>query len=297
MGSSAAPQEQQQAAARPMEGRVCLVTGATGGIGLEAAKSLAAQGATLVLVGRDAGRGEAALQAVRTHAPGAQVELLLADLSKQRDVRALAEAFLARHARLHVLLNNAGALFDRRQVTEDGLEATFATNHLAYFLLTYLLRPTLEASGSARVVNVASDAHRRGRINLQDLQGERSFSGWGAYSNSKLANVLFTTELARRLRGTDVTANCLHPGVVRTGFAQGAQGLFGLFFKHAAPLLLTPERGAQTSIYLASSPEVEGVSGEYFKRCRRVRPSKSGQDAALAAQLWVKSAQLTGVTP
>ena len=297
MGSSAAPQEQKQAAARPMEGRVCLVTGATGGIGLEAAKALAAQGATLVLVGRDAGRGEAALQAVRAHAPGAQVELLLADLSKQRDVRALAQAFLARHARLHVLLNNAGALFDQRQVTEDGLEATFATNHLAYFLLTSLLRPTLEASGSARVVNVASDAHRRGRIDLQDLQGERRFSGWGAYCNSKLANVLFTTELARRLRGTDVSANCLHPGVVRTGFAQGTQGLFGLFFKHAAPLLLTPARGAQTSIYLASSPEVEGVSGEYFKRCRRVRPSKSAQDATLAAQLWTKSAQLTGVTP
>ena len=291
-------QSNEAPAAPPsMAGRVCLVTGATNGIGLEACKALAQQGATLVMVGRDAARGEAALQQVRAGAPQASVELLLADLSKQQDVRRLAQQFQARHAQLHVLLNNAGVILEQRQVTEDGLEATFATNHLAYFLLTKLLLPTLLQSGSARVVNVASEAHRRARLDLEDLQSERGYSGWRAYSNSKLANILFTLSLAQRLRGTQVTANSLHPGVVSSGFALNNTGLTARFYKLFAPLLTTSEKGAETSVYLASSPEVEGVSGEYFKRCRRARPSRAAQDAALAEKLWVKSAQLTAVAP
>lgn len=281
----------------PLAGRVCLVTGATGGIGLETCKALAQQGATLVMVGRDAARGEAALQQVRAVAPQAPVELLLADLSKQQDVRRLAQDFLKRHSRLHVLVNNAGVILEKRQLTEDGLEATFATNHLAYFLLTHLLRPTLEASGNARVVNVSSDAHRRARLDLEDLQSERSYSGWRAYANSKLANILFTLSLAQRMRGTQLTANSLHPGVVSTGFALNNTGLIARFYKLAAPFLTTPEKGAQTTVYLAASPEVEGVSGEYFVRSRRARPSRSAQDAALAEKLWVKSAQLVGISP
>ncbi|MBF5043017.1 SDR family oxidoreductase [Aggregicoccus sp. 17bor-14] len=280
-----------------MAGRVCLVTGATGGIGLEAAKALARQGATLVLVGRDAARGEAALQAVRDAAPGVSAELLLADLSRQKDVRALAAAFLQRHEALHVLLNNAGAIYEKRQVTEDGLEATFATNHLSYFLLTHLLRGALEAGGDARIVNVASRAHQRARLDLDDLQAERRYSGMRAYANSKLANILFTQALARRLRGGRVTANSLHPGVVRTGFGRNNAGAIGHVFRLFAPFFLTPEEGAKTSVYLASSPEVSGVSGEYFARCRRMRPSRAAQDEALAEKLWAKSAQLTGVAP
>jgi len=297
MARSPAPQTQPSPPTKPMAGRVCLVTGATNGIGLEACKALAQQGATLVMVGRDAARGEAALQAVRAAAPEARVELLLADLSKQQEVRKLAQDFQRRHAQLHVLLNNAGVYLTQRQVTEDGLEATLATNHLSYFLLTHLLLPTLHASGNARVVNVSSDAHRRARLDLDDLQCERRFSGWRAYANSKLCNILFTLSLAQRLRGTQVTANSLHPGVVSTGFALNNPGFIARFYKLAAPLLTTAEKGAQTSVYLAASPEVEGVSGEYFVRSRRARASRTAQDAALAEKLWVKSAQLVRVTP
>ena len=281
-----------------MNGRVCLVTGATNGIGLEACKALAQQGATLVMVGRDPARSESALQAGRAvAAPGASVELLLADLSKMGDVRRLAQQFEQRHTQLHVLLNNAGVFLETRQVTEDGLEATFATNHLAYFLLTHLLLPTLLASGSARVVNVSSDAHRRAKLDMGDLQSERRYSGWRAYANSKLENLLFTLALAQRLRCTEVTANSLHPGVVSTGFALNNQGLIARFYRLFGPLLVTPEKGARTSVYLAASPEVEGVSGEYFARCRRVRASRTAQDAALAERLWLESARLAGVPP
>jgi retinol dehydrogenase 12 len=290
MSSAAATQE-------TLSGQVCLVTGATGGIGLESARALAQRGAHVVMVGRDPVRSEAALQSVRASAPGASVELLLADLSQQQQVRALAAAFLARHTRLHVLLNNAGVIHEQRQVTADGLEATFATNHLAPFLLTHLLLPTLLQTGEARVVTVSSRAHRRARLDLEDLQGERRYGGMRAYANSKLANILFTTALARRLRGTQVTANSLHPGVVRTGFGVHNPGLIGLVFRLGARFFITPEEGARTSVYLAASPEVSGVSGEYFARCRRVHPSRAAQDAGLAEKLWLKSAQLTGVTP
>jgi len=278
-----------------MDGKVCLVTGATNGIGLEAAKALASQGATVVVAGRDKGRLETALIQVRHAVPDAKVESLQADFASLQDVRALAEAFKARHSRLDVLLNNAGLVLHERQVTKDGFEATLGINHLAPFLLTHLLRDVLEASGPARVVNVSSDAHRYGKLDFNDLQSERSYTMVRVYGTSKLANILFTQALARRLKGSQVTTNSLHPGVVRTGFGHNTQGLlrfavqaFGLFF-------LTAQQGARTSVYLSSSPEVEGVSGQYFIKCRPKKPSRDARDEQLAERLWQVSAELTGV--
>lgn len=280
-----------------MHGKVCLVTGATRGIGLEAAKALASQGATVVLVGRDTSRIESSLAHVRQAAPDARVEGLQADFASLRDVRGLAEAFKARYSRLDVLLNNAGLVLHERQRTKDGFEAMFGINHLAPYLLTRLLLDMLKASGPARVVNVSSEAHRYARLDFADLQSERGFNMMRVYGTSKLANILFTHALSRRLEGSRVTTNSLHPGVVRTGFGQNTRGwmnfvvnAFGLFF-------LTAERGARTSVYLASSPEVEGVSGQYFIRCRRRTPSRAARNEQLADRLWQVSAELTGLSP
>ncbi|MCY1017060.1 SDR family oxidoreductase [Pyxidicoccus sp. MSG2] len=278
-----------------MDGKVCLITGASGGIGLEAAKALAGLGATVVLVGRDATRTEAAVSAVRAAAPGAKVEWLKADLASLQSVRELAATFKARYPRLDVLLNNAGLILDNREVTGDGLEGTMATNHFAPFLLTNLLLDVLKASAPARVVTVSSDAHRVGRMDLADLQSERDYASFRVYGTSKLANILFTRALAKRLKGTGVTANCLHPGVVRTGFGHNTKGFFRHIVKLGAPFMLSAEKGARTSIYLASSPEVESVSGEYFYKCRPKKASSAARDDALAERLWQVSEQLTGV--
>lgn len=280
-----------------MQGKVCLITGATSGIGLESARALAAQGATVVLSGRDPGRGEAALAEVRRTVPEAKLDLMLADLTSLASVRKLAGDFQAKYSRLDVLLNNAGLIIDRRKVTADGFEATFATNHLSHFLLTNLLLDLLTSSGASRVVNVASDAHRVGSLDfLDDLQAERgSYSGMKVYGNSKLANILFTRGLQRRLEGTKITTNSLHPGVVRTGFGLNSEGLFKHLVKLAAPFMLSAEGGARTSVYLASSPEVEGVSGKYFAKSRVAKESKAARDAAAAERLWQKSAEMTGV--
>lgn len=280
-----------------MQGKVCLITGATSGIGLESARALAAQGATVVLSGRDPGRGDAALAEVRRTVPDAKLDLMLADLTSLASVRKLAADFQAKYSRLDVLLNNAGLIIDRRKVTTDGFEATFATNHLSHFLLTNLLLDMLTSSGAARVVNVSSEAHRVGSLGfLDDLQAERGgYSGMTVYGNSKLANILFTRGLQRRLEGTKVTTNSLHPGVVRTGFGLNSEGFFKHLVKLAAPFMLSAEGGARTSVYLAASPEVEGVSGKYFARRKVARESKAAQDAAAAEKLWQKSAELTGV--
>ncbi|WP_239470098.1 SDR family oxidoreductase [Archangium violaceum] len=280
-----------------MEGKVCLVTGATSGIGLETARALARQGATVVLSGRDPGRGEAALAEVRRTVPDAKLDLMLADLTSLGSVRKLAQGFQARYSRLDVLLNNAGLMLDRRKVTPDGFEATFATNHLAHFLLTHLLLDVLKASGPARVVNVASEGHRMGSLDfLDDLQAERGgYSGMRVYGNSKLANILFTRGLKRRLEGTKVTTNSLHPGVVRTGFGLNSEGITKHLVKLAAPFMLSAEGGARTSVFLASSPEVEGVSGRYFIKSKVARESKAAQSDEAAETLWRKSAELTGV--
>jgi retinol dehydrogenase 12 len=280
-----------------MDGKVCLITGATGGIGQETAKALARKGATLVLSGRDEARTAATVAAVREAAPDARVEFLLADLSSLQSVRALADAFLQRHSRLDVLINNAGLIIDRRKVTVDGYEATFATNHLSHFLLTHLLRDTLVKSGPSRILNVSSEGHRFARSDfLDDLRMEHHrYDGIRVYGNAKLSNILFTQGLAKRLAGTGVTANALHPGAVRTGFGLNSEGFFRHLIQLVSPFLITPEKGARTSVYLASSPEVAGVSGEYFIKCRKAKPSSAARNDALVERLWQVSEELTGV--
>lgn len=282
-----------------MHGKRVLITGASSGIGLVAARRLAERGAEVVLVCRDEQRGEAALREVTAQAsPGAAPSLLLADLSSQAAVRALAAEVRDRFAHLDVLLNNAGAVFARREASADGIEMTFATNHLAPFLLTLLLMDLLRAAPSGRVVTVASRVHA-GRLDLDDLQGERSYSAMQAYGQSKLENILFTYELARRLSGTNVTANCLAPGLVASNFGRNAGGLLGLLSRLLALTLLavTPEEGAKTSVHLASSPEVKDMSGRYFYRCQEARSKPVSYDQAVAARLWEISADLTGVSP
>jgi NAD(P)-dependent dehydrogenase (short-subunit alcohol dehydrogenase family) len=274
--------------------KVCLITGPTQGIGRAATLAIAKLSPKLVLVVRDPVRGAELADEIRA-AGNPNVELLIGDLSKQADVRRIASEFLARHDRLHLLVNNAGAIFMQRQLSSDGLEMTFALNHLGYFLLTNLLRDVLVKSAPARIVNVASRAHVRGTIAFDDLQAERSFGGWSAYSQSKLANILFTRELSRRLQGTGVTCNCLHPGVVSTGFGKNDSGWMRWAVKIAAPFLRTPEQGAATTVFLAQSPAVEGVTGKYFSDCKEIEPSKEARDAEVAQRLWEVSEQLTGL--
>jgi len=278
-----------------MSDKVCVVTGATGGIGKVAAIGLARTGASVVLVCRDRGRGEEVRAAIREQT-GKEADLLLADLGSQADIRRVAGEILDRHPRIDVLLNNAGVVNLKRQVTVDGLEATFAVNHLAYFLLTNLLLDRLRASAPARIINVSSDAHRLAPLDLDDLQSERRYRGTRVYGKSKLANILFTRELARRLAGTGVTVNCLHPGVVATRFAQNNGRLALWVTTLLKPFFLTPEQGADTAIHLATSPEVEGVSGEYFVKRKVRRPSAAALDETTASRLWTISAELTGLS-
>ena len=267
-----------------MNGKIVLVTGATSGIGLVAARALASQGATVILHGRDPGKTAAVAATVQ-----GKIETAIADLSSMAGVRRLAAQLRERFPRLDVLLNNAGAINSRRIVTVDGLELTFAVNHLAHFLLTSELLPML--GPGSRIVNVASEASRSARLDLDDLQSERGYSGWTAYATSKLENILFTFELARRLpRG--VTANALHPGAVASNFAQNASWM-GVAWKLLSPFLRSEEKGARTSIYLASSPEVEGVTGRYFMDCREKRARKDAYDPDLARKLWEASETLT----
>ncbi|MGN6634286.1 MAG: SDR family oxidoreductase [Oryzihumus sp.] len=279
-----------------MTGRTALVTGGTHGIGLATAQALASSGAPVTLVGRNADKTGRVVEALRRDSGNDRVEGLVADLSSQAEVRRLATEFAAAHDRLDVLVNNVGGFWATRHLTADGLERTFALNHLAPFLLTHLLRPLLESSAPARVVTVSSGAQALGRIDFDDLQGEHSYSGQRAYNQSKLANVLFTYELARRLEGTGVTANALHPGVVRTGFGREDPSFpYRALLPLVRPFLLSPERGAQTSVYLASSPEVEGVSGKYFVKKQERRSSRASYDTQVARRLWDVSAELTGV--
>ena len=278
-----------------MTSKVCVVTGASQGIGKETALGLARLGATVVAIARDPTRGAAAVTDIKSRSGSEAVRLVLADLSSQEAIRQLARDLAAYYKRIHVLVNNAGAVNMERTVTVDGIETTWAVNHLAYFLLTNLLLPTLQAAVPARIVNVSSDAHRGGAIHFDDLQGERHYSGWSAYSQSKLANVLFTYELARRLGGTGVTANALHPGTVTTGFGKNNPGWLRWGITLAGLFMIKPAKGAETSIYLASSPEVEGVSGKYFYKCRETRSSPASYDEVIARNLWEISAEMTGL--
>jgi retinol dehydrogenase-12 len=277
-----------------MHGKVCLVTGATSGIGLVVARELARQGARVLLVGRNRDKCESAVRHIQA-ATTQQVEYLLADLSAQSSVRNLALAVRERCPRLDVLVNNAGGIWMRREETVDGLEMTFAVNHLTYFLLTLSLVDLLEASAPARVVNVSSRAHQRAVLDFDDLQGKRRYSGWQAYCRSKLANLLFTYELSRHLQGRGVTANAMHPGWVATGFAANNRWPGRLIYHVAHLFALTPEQGAQTAIYLASSPRVTAISGQYFVKEKAVPSSAASHDEVAARRLWQVSQELTGL--
>jgi retinol dehydrogenase-14 len=278
-----------------MSEKVCLITGATSGIGKATAMGLANMGASVVMVGRDRGRGETAMSEIKEGNPNASVDLMLADVSSQKEIRRLAGEFREAYPRLDVLINNAGVFLSKRITTADGIEMTLAVNHLAYFLLTNLLLDMLKASAPSRIVNVSSGAQSNGTIDFDNLQGEKGYKGTKAYSQSKLANVLFTYELARRLEGTGVTANCLHPGAVRTNFGSGSSGVFGFMVRALRPLMISPEKGAETSIYLASSPKVEGESGGYFVKKAEARSSDESYDERIARRLWEVSSALTNL--
>jgi NAD(P)-dependent dehydrogenase (short-subunit alcohol dehydrogenase family) len=277
-----------------MTGRTCMITGATSGIGQAAALALARLGASLVLVGRDPERGERALEEIRRASRVGDATLLLADLSSQSEIRRLAADFLATGRPLHVLLNNAGVINLRREESGDGVETTFAVNHLAYFLLTGLLLERLKESAPARVVNVASDAHRgAGRLDFDDLESRRQYTPMRVYGRSKLANILFTRELARRLAGSGVTANSMHPGFVGSNFAKN-NGLLGIAaMTLLRPFARSPEKGAETAVYLCSSPEIEGVTGEYFQDCKPHKPRAFALDDGDARRLWEVSEHMT----
>jgi NAD(P)-dependent dehydrogenase (short-subunit alcohol dehydrogenase family) len=278
-----------------MAGQTVLVTGATAGIGRATALGLARLGAELAICGRDRDSAEGAAGELRA-AGGGRVEVFVADLSAQSQVRRLAGQVLDRCPRVDVLVNNVGGYWDSRHVTADGLERTFALNHLAPFLLTNLLWDRLAGSAPARVVTVSSNAQAQGRIDFDDLQGERSYSGAQAYSQSKLANVLFTYELARRLPAA-VTANALHPGLTRTSFgAEDPAGVQRRLVPMLRPFMQAPAKGAATSIHLASAPELERVTGRYFANRKPKRSAKASYDQATAARLWQASAELTGGT-
>ncbi len=278
-------------------GRTVLITGGSSGIGKATALGLARMGASLAITGRDRGRTEAAAHEIRA-AGGGRVDVLIGDLSVQAEVRRVAEQALERLDRLDVLVNNVGGYWNTRHVTADGLEHTFALNHLAPFLLTDLLLERLQAGGSARVVTVSSGAHALGKIDFDDLQGERSYSPFRAYAQSKLANVMFSHELARRLAGTGVTANALHPGVVSTGFGvEDAGRVQRLLVPLGRPFMKSPTQGAATSIHLAAAPELQHVTGRYFADRKPKKSSKLSHDHQAAERLWQVSAELVGLEP
>jgi retinol dehydrogenase-14 len=274
-----------------MNDKICLVTGGTSGIGKATAQALAQMGATVVLVGRNAEKCAAAVDEIKQVSGNKAVEALVADLSIMADVHRLADQFKAKYSTLDVLVNNVGAFFMQRHITSEGFEATFALNHLSNFLLTNLLLDTLKARAPARIINVSSDAHKRAHLDFDDLQSEKKYAE--VYGRSKLANVVFTYELARRLSGTGVTANVLYPGLVRTGFAHNMgvvlSSIIDFFMRFVG---LTPEQGAQTSIYLASSPEVKNITGKYFEKSTDVPSNPVSYDEATWTRLWEISARL-----
>ncbi len=283
-----------------MKQKVCMITGANSGIGRATAQGLAEMGATVVMVCRDRSRGEAAMSEIKRTTGNQAVDLMLADLSSLASVRQLAQDYANRHQRLDVLVNNAGTYFTKRHLTVDGLEALFVVNYLAPFLLTNLLLDLLERSAPARIVNVAGAYHAKGRIDFDDLQGERDYNGTRANNQAKLALVLFTYELARRLADTGVTANCLHPGAVATNLLEKDQDyppVMRFAYRLFKPFAKSPKKGAETSLYLASSPEVEGATGKYFVNKKAQPSSPESYDAALAARLWEVSADLVGLHP
>lgn len=277
-----------------MGGKVALITGGTSGIGKATAVALAAMGAEVVVTVRNPERGERAVEEIRRDS-GGKVTLMLADLAVQAEVRRLAEEFKARYDRLDVLVNNAGLVQSERTETPDGIETTLAVNHLAPFLLTNLLLDLLKASAPSRVITVSSEAQRWGKIDLDDLQSRRRYRGMPVYGMTKLANIMFTYELAERLGGTGVTANCVHPGGVNTNFGTNNRGIMTLLFRAFKPFMRSPEQGADTVIYLASSPDVEGMTGKYLSDRKIITASKQAYDEDLRRRLWEVSEELTGL--
>lgn len=289
-----------------MRAKTIVITGATSGIGQVAAEALAGMGARIVQVARDRHRGEAAIARLRAIAPGVSHTIHYADLLRLSEMKRVGREIAAAEPRVDVLINNAGAMFGFRELTADGLERTFALNHLAYFVLTDTLRERLVASAPARVINTSSDAHHAATLELDDLQSERTYrsgrwewmrfggAGYRVYARSKLCNILFTRELARRLAGTGVTANSFHPGFVATRFGDTSGGLISVGVRIAKRFALTPEQGAETLLFLAASPDVEGATGEYFVRSRPATPTPAAQDDELAGQLWEETERIAG---
>jgi NAD(P)-dependent dehydrogenase (short-subunit alcohol dehydrogenase family) len=282
-----------------LQGKTILITGGTNGIGKASALSLAKMGAQVVIVGRNAEKTQATVAELKTQSGNAQIDFLLGDLSLMSEIRRVAEEYKQRYGHLHVLLNNAGGVYAERQETREGLEMTFALNHISYFLLTHLLLDHIRASAPARIINVSSGAHVMGSLDFNDLQNKHNYSlgGFRAYGQSKLMNVLFSYALARRLEGSGVTVNALHPGTVATGFGKNNGGVMGLLTGIIMRFGLSPERGAETSIYLASSAEVEGITGKYFDNRKAVQSSPISYDTAVQEQLWQVSEQITGLQP
>ncbi len=280
-----------------LSGKTILITGGTNGIGEAAALELARKGAEIIIVGRTPAKTQFVVNQIRSASGNPSIEGLIADLSSMAQVRQLAQSYRQKHAHLHVLINNAGAIFANRLVTADGYERTFALNHLSYFLLTNLLLDMIKSDAPARIVNVSSRAHERSQLNFDDLQNERMYpyGGYRAYGQSKLANVLFTYELARRLAGTGVTVNALHPGTVATGFGVNNRGAMRLGMQIFHQFALTPMQGADTVVYLASSPEVEGITGKYWTLRKQVQSSPESYDEEAQKRLWTLSTQLVGL--
>jgi retinol dehydrogenase 12 len=282
-----------------MKGKVCVITGGTDGIGKAAAYGLALQGARLLVHGRDPDKGARAVAELKARSGNPAIEFLQADFSSLEEVRRLAAAITERAPRIDVLVNNAGSIYVKRALSKDGYEMTFAVNHLAPFLLTHLLVDALKAGGQSRIVTTASNAHRSAKMAFDDLQITRKYSPMRAYGVSKLANILFTRALAKRLQDTAVTATCLHPGFVRTNFGGNNTAdispLFKAIFLVVARFARTPEKGAETVIYLASSPEVQGANGGYYFNCNPIAPTKEAQDDGVAERLWQVSEQLVGI--
>jgi NAD(P)-dependent dehydrogenase (short-subunit alcohol dehydrogenase family) len=278
-----------------MHGKVVVITGATSGIGEVAAQRLAGMGARIVLIARDKTRGEAALSRLRGDSAGIAHSIHYGDLSRISEMKRLAAEIAATEPRIDVLINNAGAIFGSRHMTADDLELTFATNHMAYFVLTLGLQERLSASAPARVVNTASNAHQGQNLKFDDLQSRNGFSSLKAYGRSKLCNILFTRELSRRWVGKGVTANCLHPGFVATRFGDGGGGLISYALSLGKIFAISPEKGAETIVYLASSPDVAHLSGGYYYKCRPATPSEQALDDAAGKRLWMESAKLAAV--
>jgi NAD(P)-dependent dehydrogenase (short-subunit alcohol dehydrogenase family) len=278
-----------------LEGKVCVITGATSGIGQVAAEHLARMGVRLVLVARDEKRAAATMARLRACAPAIAYSVHYADLSRIADTKRVAAEVAAAEPRIDLLVNNAGALFSSREVTADGLEKHFAVNHMAYLVLTHGLRERLFAAAPARVVNTASGAHYGARLDLDDLQTETGYNGVLAYQRSKLYNILWTRELARRWAGKGVTVNCFHPGFVATRYGDNAGGLLAYAVRVSKLFAISPEKGARTLIYLATSPEVANVTGGYFAKCRLTPPSRDAENDAAARRLWDVSARLAGI--